>query len=228
MNHAELAKWAEVGMNHAADSQDWKRTDWWPAIGLAGQGIATTFSWALVMHAADLRFGSEYLALHAPWHGEKHKEARKALVKKHWKPKGRKHWKYELLVDFAVVAYKDESSGQQVRLIAESEMYAGQDVSDTLYRNYAWDFVKLMLMQAPLRLFTCRVGTVGETSGFSRRDELERSLALTVKRHRAGLRAGDDLGVVILPEDWKDGEWRDLRVGVLVDGELVFDRPWAG
>jgi hypothetical protein len=105
-------------------------------------------------------------------------------------------------------------------------MYAGQDVSDDLYKNYVWDFVKLVVMAAPLRLFTCRVGAVIEKSGSERRDELERSLKLTVQRHSRGIHDGDELGVLILPEDWRKDEWRDLRVGVLVDGELVFERPW--
>jgi hypothetical protein len=226
MNHQELAQWASKAMTMSAEAEGIKPKDWWPGKGLRGQGHATTFSWALVLHAVKERFGGQVLDLHAPWHGDKHLGARERLIEKYWKGENRKHWLYELNVDFAVVNYDDETSGQQIRLIAESEMYAGQDVSDDLYKNYVWDFVKLVVMAAPLRLFTCRVGAVIEKSGSERRDELERSLKLTVQRHSRGIHDGDELGVLILPEDWRKDEWRDLRVGVLVDGELVFERPW--
>jgi hypothetical protein len=236
LDHAHLAAWlraahADVAPEYTKGGKPKKAARWWPKAGKAGQGSATTWSWALVLRAANAMTVPEgaHLELSAPWHGHKHREVRERLRDRLWgEAPARTHSKSEVLLDFVVSHY--ESATYPIVLAAESALAAGSGVGPVTHgrlpEGYARDFYELLLVRAPRRLFVARVG--GHVDGDDRSEEarldaLAHSLSEVLGWWVAGLVGDDELGVVLLPESEEAG-WAGVRLGVWTEGRLDWRR----
>lgn len=226
----DLVGWVDAGYGDVSKALRPKSaSDWWPPSGKNGQGFATTWAWAVVLHAANARCPKDQgqIMFSAPFHGKKHEQLRSELVRQVWTSNGtrRTHNVYEIVLDFSV---HDWQANSPVLLTAESEMFAGHGVGDELTRahDYSWDFFKLMLVRSPLRLFLARVGAIGNESGCTRRDALVASLKHIVELYGEQLlHERDELGGVVLPEDRT--EWRDARFFVVNGAGFTEAKPWT-
>src|SRR5436309_8464200 len=109
-------------------------------------------------------------------------------------------WASQLLVDFC---FNTGYPPLGIAFTAESEMFLRHDVD--LLGNFAWDFIKLMIVPRPIRLFLCRVAGRRGDPGSQRRARLRALLGDLARAYDADglLRQADELGLVILPaETW--------------------------
>jgi hypothetical protein len=215
----------EVARSYQPDNLE----KWWPPLGINGQSAAATWGWGLVLHAAQDRFSGQALTLNAPFLGRKHRVLRQELVNRLCLDEAQhQHVELEVVVDLSIHGSGYHACGPL--LTAECEVHAQHGTGRNMLGDdgYAWDFYKLLQVASPLRLFLARVGACEGIPGQQRRDELVETLQGLVRACRGNLlRPGDELGVVILPEQGKGEEWRDARLLVLKQGELVQARPWA-
>ena len=131
----------------------------------------------------------------------------------------------EILVDLSL--HRWSKTEMSVLAVGESEMSANWRVlrADRAVDDYAWDFWKLLLISAPIRLFMARVGgtqkygdegptpTVPMSRGERRRSRLLEALKEVASQQRSGNARVGSVGVVLLPT--AAAEWESTRFEVI-------------
>lgn len=204
----------------------------WPRPGKAGQGAATAWAWGIFAQAAADAIGQTATPheLRVVWGHANHHAAKAAMLRQFWgDAPTRTHFHRELVADMTVLDWRHQ---RPIRASAESEVYAwhGVGASPDDDNGYAKDFMKLLLLPSPRRLFVARVGADDTDWGSARRDVLTASLTRMLTSYPALLPASDQLGIVLIPEEEAgDGPntWRDLRTGVWTGQAFQVARPWA-
>jgi hypothetical protein len=228
MDAEELRRWMDRGCGAAAEGYGKNPDEFWPQPERWGQGMGTTWAIAAVAAAATdrgpaLGWPERELELGVRSGKHWHVNARRHVVDRLWKesaPAGKRRWTpQETLVDITV---HDWAAPQPLQIAAESEMCADWDVGDSIDGgdDYSWDFYKLLLVQAPLKLFFARVGprrAAAAGSGRERRDALVRSL-VSVYDSYPRLSRNVELAAVVLAAEGEEPDWRDARYVVFREG----------
>jgi hypothetical protein len=209
---------------------------WWPTLGQAGQGQATTWAWATVLRLANdlpaLVKGKMTLAANRG--KEHHFNARKTLLDSLWTAHGHKHSRYEVLVDFNIAAY--HSPGNPTVMTAESEMFAWHGAGPMMggrnrrhqrrIDDYTWDFYKLLLVPSPFRLLMARVGAADGDSETGRLAELRESLGSVMEWYGRDLLGGAELAAILLPET-PSLDFAGVHLGVWGEAGWAWTQPKA-
>lgn len=228
MTPTEIEAWlweARAETTRAVDGGD----TWWPRT----QGQASGWAAAFFVKAARARIPtSRGLSLCMTGQGED--SHRRKIIAPLWATEGGKHWAHEILVDLSVY---DWSSGSPILFTAESEVGPNHGVLNSLTTDddYSWDFFKLLVVPSPIRLFFARVGAPKVGTAPVRIGTLTKTLSdLVALYSKAFLRAGDELGAVIIPAakaDAQSGQTTILwweKEGLHSAKALEVPRMWKG
>ena len=222
MTEDQVKDWVDRGYALTQQGYNLAPDQFWPEMGRRGQGQATAWAWSVFLLATTSRLGdyqpgppNRTLDFGAPWGSVNHRAAKRHVLNHAWRNGGpanhhRRHTPHEVLVDLTVHDWYNPSP---LLASAESEMCSTWGVGSSISGDddYSWDFYKLLLVPSPFRLFFCRVGAFEDETGEARRDQLIESLYEIFDLYRGLVRDEDEVGAVVLAEDWRDDEWRDSR-----------------
>lgn len=210
MKPEEIEEWLWAARDEARKAVAPDDDYWWPTSNNENDS-ATAWATAFFITAACKKLGAPTgRGIWMAKHGED--SGRMRVLNSLWTSQAGQHEARQVLVDFSV---NDWAQASPLLLTAESEVSATKDVGDWRLgdeHDYAWDFLKLLVVPSPLRLFFARVGSV-EREGPDRIAELTATLGKLVGTHKMLLRDGDELAAVIVPltkEKAYEGETRVL------------------
>lgn len=134
----------------------------------------------------------------------------------------------ELFVDVVVACW---AKPQPIMFTAETEAassqetqdfvaaYGRQDTRKDLDNSYSWDFLKLLLLRSPRRLYIARISGAQGVSATQRCDDLLLTFETILGRQSGLLDTGDQLGVILLSGNRRT--WRgQVRFAVAENGQL--------
>jgi len=175
---------------------------WWPTSSGKKQAQGAAWSTAFFLKVAtDLLPSAPPKQILACSAGSK-KPLTRLIVQSLWTGPERDHVSEQISVDFAI---QDWSKPKPLLMTAESELFPSYSHAlEILPTNgYAWDFMKLLLMPSPLRLFFARVAASPPLGVEDRCDAVAESLVKLFSKHRELLDGNDRVGCVVVPASRK-------------------------
>lgn len=175
---------------------------WWPTTSGEKQSQGAAWSTSFFLNVASTNLPARPPAQTLACSAGTKKPLNLAIVDSLWTGADRLHVSEQLAVDFAI---QDWTKPRPMLMTAESELFPSYHHGDQIVpsNGYAWDFVKLLLVSSPVRLFFARVAASPPMSVEDRCDAVAQSLVALFSRHHQLLSSNDDLGCVVVPASKK-------------------------
>jgi hypothetical protein len=210
MDHEQARTFFNDALRHISGRRD----SWWPT-----QPETAALGWSIAFSWTKHDIAGLQLDYWTTWGQKRHWGLKRRVRKAHGvRLSAIRDGQY--MVDFAVLPAKPEKRCHREPLLTmESEAYARHFVSVGEEGDYAWDFLKLLWVRSPRRVFIARVGTYGEHSTHERITTLRATLDEFVSHNRHCFIKGDEMIVFVLGANARSRD--DSMVGMLVEHEQL-------